>query len=60
VYWRHVVGKPALCESGVAAGFLVWHAMPTFFDPGAGGTVHFKNNWFDTLTGRLGYAVAPS
>ncbi|HEX3342062.1 MAG TPA: outer membrane beta-barrel protein [Pseudolabrys sp.] len=34
----------------------------TFFDPisGVGGTAHFKNNWFDTLTGRLGYAVAPS
>ena len=32
----------------------------TFNFPGASGTVHFKNNWFDTLTGRLGYAFAPS
>ena len=32
----------------------------TFNFPGASGTVHFKNDWFDTLTGRLGYAFAPS
>jgi outer membrane immunogenic protein len=34
----------------------------TFFDPVStvSGTVHFKNDWFDTLTGRLGYAFAPS
>jgi outer membrane immunogenic protein len=27
--------------------------------PLAGGTVDFKTNWFDALTGRLGYAFAP-
>ena len=32
----------------------------TFTFPTASGTVHFKNSWFDTLTGRLGYAVAPA
>jgi outer membrane immunogenic protein len=32
----------------------------TFFFPGATGTVDFHNSWFDTLTGRLGYAVAPT
>ena len=32
-----------------------------FFDPafGAPGTVNFNLNWFDTLTGRLGYAFMP-
>ena len=25
--------------------------------PGATGTVHLKNSWFDTLTGRIGYSV---
>jgi outer membrane immunogenic protein len=28
--------------------------------PLAGDVVNFNNQWFDTLTGRLGYAVAPS
>ena len=28
--------------------------------PLAGNVVNFNNQWFDTLTGRLGYAVAPS
>jgi outer membrane immunogenic protein len=28
--------------------------------PLAGGVVNFDNRWFDTLTGRLGYAVAPT
>ena len=28
--------------------------------PLAGNVVNFENQWFDTLTGRLGYAVAPS
>ena len=33
-----------------------------FFDPvfGLAGTGSFHLNWFDTLTGRLGYAVAPA
>jgi outer membrane immunogenic protein len=33
----------------------------TFFDPisGTTGTVDFKTRWFDALTSRLGYAVAP-
>ena len=31
----------------------------TFAD-GTAGTVNLKNSWFDTLTGRLGYAVAPA
>ena len=30
------------------------------FGPLAGGVVNFNNQWFDTLTGRLGYAVAPA
>ena len=30
-------------------------AIGTF--PGAAGTVHLKNSWFDTLTGRIGYSV---
>jgi outer membrane immunogenic protein len=32
-----------------------------FVDPGTGntGTLSFKNNWFDALTGRIGYAWAP-
>jgi outer membrane immunogenic protein len=34
----------------------------TFFDPitGASATVDFHNNWFDTLTGRIGYSVTPA
>ena len=28
-------------------------------DPLAGDVVNFNNQWFDTLTGRIGYAVAP-
>ena len=28
--------------------------------PGASGTVHLKNSWFDTLTGRIGYSVTPA
>jgi outer membrane immunogenic protein len=34
----------------------------TFPGPGplAGDVVNFNNQWFDTLTGRLGYAVAPT
>ena len=24
------------------------------------GTVDFKNSWFDTLTGRIGYSVTPA
>jgi len=34
----------------------------TLFDPitGASGTLNFKTQWFDTLTGRIGYAVAPA
>jgi outer membrane immunogenic protein len=28
--------------------------------PLAGGVVNFNNQWFDTLTGRVGYAVAPA
>jgi outer membrane immunogenic protein len=33
----------------------------TFRFPGGDrGTVHLKNDWFDTLTGRIGYAFAPS
>ncbi len=34
----------------------------TFFDPVSGfsGTADFHVRWFDTLTGRLGYAFAPS
>jgi outer membrane immunogenic protein len=28
--------------------------------PLAGGVVDFRNRWFDTLTGRLGYAVQPN
>ena len=34
----------------------------TLFDPitGASGTVSLKTQWFDTLTGRIGYAVAPA
>ena len=34
----------------------------TFFDPitGFSGTADFHNRWFDTLTGRIGYAFAPS
>lgn len=30
------------------------------FGPLAGGTVDFRNRWFDTLTARLGYAVSPA
>ena len=30
------------------------------FDTGDRATVKIKNDWFDTLTGRIGYAVAPS
>ena len=30
------------------------------FGPLAGGVVNFNNQWFDTLTGRVGYAVAPA
>jgi len=30
------------------------------FGPLAGGTVDFSNRWFNTLTGRLGYSVAPA
>src|SRR5580765_6291977 len=30
------------------------------FDTGDRARVHIKNDWFDTLTGRLGYAFAPS
>ena len=34
----------------------------TLFDPvtGAAGTLNLKTQWFDTLTGRIGYAVAPA
>jgi outer membrane immunogenic protein len=34
----------------------------TFVDPitGFSGTADFHNRWFDTLTGRIGYAFAPS
>jgi outer membrane immunogenic protein len=34
----------------------------TFFDPvsGLAGTANFRVRWFDTLTGRLGYAFAPT
>ena len=34
----------------------------TLFDPvtGAAGTLNLKTQWFDTLTGRVGYAFAPS
>ena len=34
----------------------------TFIDPvsGLGGTANFHVRWFDALTGRLGYAFAPS
>jgi outer membrane immunogenic protein len=34
----------------------------TFIDPisGFGGTASFKTQWFDTLTGRLGYTMAPA
>ena len=28
--------------------------------PPVAGTVHLKNSWFDTLTGRLGYSVTPA
>jgi outer membrane immunogenic protein len=37
------------------------HRDRTFFDPvfGLSGTADFHLNWFDTLTGRLGYAFAP-
>ena len=28
--------------------------------PGASGTVHLKNSWFDTLTGRIGYSFTPA
>jgi outer membrane immunogenic protein len=28
--------------------------------PLAGGVVNFNNQWFDTLTGRVGYALAPA
>jgi outer membrane immunogenic protein len=28
--------------------------------PGASGTVHLKNSWFDTLTGRVGYSFTPA
>src|SRR5262249_60089555 len=30
------------------------------FGPLAGGDVDFKTRWFDTLTGRVGYAAAPA
>jgi outer membrane immunogenic protein len=30
------------------------------FGPLAGGVANFNNQWFDTLTGRIGYAVAPT
>jgi outer membrane immunogenic protein len=30
------------------------------FAPLTGGTVNFENQWFDTLTARLGYAVQPA
>src|SRR5262245_25507875 len=30
------------------------------FGPLAGGEVDFKTRWFDTLTGRVGYAAAPA
>jgi outer membrane immunogenic protein len=30
------------------------------FGPLAGGVVNFNNQWFDTLTGRIGYAVQPA
>jgi outer membrane immunogenic protein len=30
------------------------------FGPLAGGQINFDNRWFDTLTGRIGYAVAPT
>ena len=33
-------------------------AVGTF--PGASGTVHLKNSWFDTLTGRIGYSFTPA
>lgn len=38
------------------------HRDRTFIDPvsGLGGTADFHVNWFDTLTGRIGYAFAPS
>jgi outer membrane immunogenic protein len=38
------------------------HRDRTFIDPvtGFSGTADFNINWFDTLTGRLGYAFAPS
>jgi outer membrane immunogenic protein len=38
------------------------HRDRTFFDPitGASATVDFHNNWFDTLTGRIGYSVTPA
>ncbi len=32
----------------------------TFSLPGAAGTVDFKNSWFDTLTGRIGYSFTPA
>ena len=32
----------------------------TFSFPGAAGTVDFKNSWFDTLTGRIGYSFTPA
>ena len=28
--------------------------------PPVAGTVHLKNSWFDTLTGRIGYSVTPA
>lgn len=38
------------------------HRDRAFFDPilGASGTADFHVNWFDTLTGRIDYAFAPS
>jgi len=60
------------CDYQFAGGWVVGvrnmfdgtslHRDRTFIDPvsGLGGTADFHVNWFDTLTGRIGYAFAPS
>jgi outer membrane immunogenic protein len=59
------------CDYQFAGGWVIgirnmfdWASLSrdrtVVFDTGDRATVNIKNNWFDTLTGRIGYAPGPS
>jgi len=70
-HWAFAGGGQVGCDYQFSGGWVI--GIRNMFDgttnnedstlrlgPLAGGTVNFKNTWFDTLTGRIGYAVQPA